>query len=100
MSRALLVMAYRQARGQQPDDAELAEFLAALASLCGGEYLYVPKLPQAEASDEDICRLRDSGLGYREIAAQLHCSQATIARALRQRSLLSISPYDGSANAA
>lgn len=96
MSRALLVMAYRRARGQQPDDAELTEFLAALASMCGGEYLYIPKRPQANAIDAEICRLRDSGLGYREIAARLRCSQATVARALRQRELLSISPYDGS----
>lgn len=100
MSRALLVMAYRRARGQQPNDAELTEFLAALAEMAGGEYLYIPKLPQSEATDEDICRLRDSGLGYRDIATQLHCSQATIARALRQRSLLSNSPYDSSAKAA
>lgn len=99
MSRALLVMAYRRARGQQPDDAELTEFLAALASMCGGEYLYIPKRPQANAIEEEICRLRDSGLGYREIAARLHCSQATIARALRRRKLLSISPYDSSGNA-
>lgn len=100
MSRALLVMAYAKATGQQPTDSECTEFLAALAELAGGEYLYVPKLPQAEASDEDICTMRDRGMGYRDIASALHCSQATVARALRQRTLLFNSPYEGSAEAA
>ena len=100
MSRSLLVIAFAQALGREPSPEEKAAYLAALAEVAGGEYLYVPKLPQTEASDEEICRLRDGGMGYREIALELHCSQATIARALRQRSLLSISPYAGSAEAA
>lgn len=100
MSRALLVIAFAQALGRQPTDQERTDFLAALAEQAGGEYLYIPKLAQAEADETEICRLRDGGASYREICTALHCSQTTVARALRQRSLLLISPYDSSAKAA
>lgn len=89
MSRALLVMAYAKARGQQPTDAECAEFLAALAELAGGEYLYVPKLPQSEPVDiERIQVLRSVGWSIRRIARDMKCSKSQVHRALSQ-----LSPY-------
>lgn len=100
MSRALLVMAYAKARGQQPTDAECAEFLAALAELAGGEYLYVPKLPQSQIDASEVWRLHRSGKSIREIADHLGCSTKPVWTILQQPELLPDSPYEGDRRAA
>lgn len=100
MSRALLMIALTQSFGRPPTDAERAEFLIALAGLAGGEYLYVPKLPQSEVNPEEVWRLRNEGMTIREIADELKCSRKPICRVLRQPILSPISPYEGDKEAA
>lgn len=89
VSRALLLLAYAKATGREPTDAECAEFLAALADLAGGEYLYIPKLPQSEPVDIDRVQvLRALGWSIRRIAKDVRCSKSQVHRALSQ-----LSPY-------
>ena len=89
MSRALLVMALAKTIGRPPTDAERSEYLAALASLAGGEYLYIPLLPQSIDVDKaEIHRLRSEGVSIRQIAKKVGCSKSHVHRALSQ-----FSPY-------
>jgi hypothetical protein len=79
MSRALLTMAFARALGRPPTDAERTEYLAALADLAGGEYLYVPKLRQSVEVDEvKIHTLRDEGTSIRKIARTVGCSKSHV----------------------
>ena len=89
MSRAVLVMALAKTLGRAPTDAERADYLAAMAELAGGEYLYVPKLPQSEPLNiERIQSLRREGWAIRRIAKEVRCSKSQVHRALSQ-----LSPY-------
>src|SRR5690606_13430584 len=97
---ALLVMAYAKARGRQPTDSECAEFLAALAELAGGEYLYVPKLPQSQIDASQVWALHRAGMSIRDIADGLKCSTKPVWTILQQPELLPDSPYEGDKQAA
>lgn len=89
MSRAILIMALAKGLGRPPTDAERSEFLAGLADLAGGEYLYVPKLPQSEPIDiVRIQQLRATQWSIRRIAKEMRCSKSQVHRALSQ-----LSPY-------
>lgn len=100
MSRALLVLAYAKATGREPTDAECAEFLAALAGLAGGEYLYIPKLPQSQIDASQVWALHKSGMSIRDIAGRLGCSTKPVWTILQQPELLPDSPYEGDKQAA
>lgn len=79
MSRAILTMAFAQALGRPPTDEERTEYLAALADLAGGEYLYVPKLRQSVEVDEaTIHNLRTEGASIRKIARKVGCSKSHV----------------------
>lgn len=79
MSRALLMMALAKTIGRPPTDAERTEYLAALASLAGGEYLYIPLLRQSVPVDEgEIHRLRSEGVSIRQIARKVGCSKSHV----------------------
>jgi DNA invertase Pin-like site-specific DNA recombinase len=89
MSRAVLMIALAKTLGRAPTDAERTEYLAAMAELAGGEYLYVPKLPQSHAVDmATIQRMRSDGWSIRRIAREVRCSKSQVHRALSQ-----LSPY-------
>jgi DNA invertase Pin-like site-specific DNA recombinase len=100
MSRALLLMAYADALGRQPTDQERAGFLCALAKVAGGEYLYVPKLPQSEVDASVVQALRAEGMSIRKIARKLGVSKSTVGRAIRQPQLSQFSPYEVDSEAA
>lgn len=100
MSRALLVIAFAQALGRQPTDQERTDFLAALAEQAGGEYLYIPKLPQSEVNADEVWKLRGEGKSVREIADRLGCSRSPVMRVLHQPTLSLVSPYEGDKEAA
>lgn len=79
MSRAILTMAFAKALGRAPTDSERAEYLAALADLAGGEYLYVPKLRQSVEVDEvRIHELRAQKMSIRKIAKTVRCSKSHV----------------------
>jgi Mor family transcriptional regulator len=79
MSKAILVMALTRTMGRSPTDAERAEYLAALADMAGGEYLYVPKLRQSVEVDEArIHELRGQGVSIRKIAREVRCSKSHV----------------------
>lgn len=79
MSRAILTMALAKTIGRAPTDAERADFLAAMAELAGGEYLYVPKLRQSIAVDEArIHAMRADGASIRRIARSVGCSKSHV----------------------
>lgn len=79
MSRALLVMALARTLGRTPSDVERTEYLAALADLAGGEYLYVPKLRQsAEIDEAAIHDMRAAGASIRKIARKVGCSKSHV----------------------
>ena len=89
MSRAILIMALAQTIGRAPTDQERAEYLAALATLAGGEYLYVPMLQQSAAVDAaSICEMHAAGQSIRRIARTVGCSKSNVHRILSQ-----FSPY-------
>ena len=89
MSRALLVMALARTMGRPPTDEERAEYLAALASLAGGEYLYIPMPRQPITGDrEEIMRLHIEGMSIRKIARKVGCSKSQIHNVLS-----TVSPY-------
>lgn len=89
MSRYCWLEALAGAIGRQPTDQERSDFLAALARISGGEYVYVPKLPQSEAVDiVRIQALRADGWSIRRIAKDVRCSKSQVHRALSQ-----LSPY-------
>ena len=89
MSRALLVMALAKTIGRPPTDAERTEYLAALASLAGGEYLYIPMLPQSIGVDAaHIHDMHKAGVSIRKIARSVGCSKSHVHRVLSQ-----FSPY-------
>jgi Mor family transcriptional regulator len=89
MSRALLVMALAKTIGRPPTDAERAEYLAALASLAGGEYLYIPMLRQSIAVDEALIhQLHNDGVSIRKIARKVGCSKSHVHNVLSK-----FSPY-------
>lgn len=100
MSRAILTMALARTFRRPPTDAERAEFLAALAELAGGEYLYVPKLPQSEVDPSEIVRLHALGMSARRIAKKLKVSKSAVGRAIRQPELSQLSPYERDSEAA
>lgn len=100
MSRALLVIAFAQALGREPTPQEKADYLAALAEVAGGEYLYVPKLPQSEVDAAEVWRRKRAGATIREIADAMQCSTKPIWRILQQPELFPISPYEGDREAA
>ena len=79
MSRAVLVMALAKTLGRAPTDAERTDYLAELAALAGGEYLYVPKLRQSIAVDEArIHAMRTDGASIRHIARVVGCSKSHV----------------------
>lgn len=79
MSRAVLIMALAKTIGRPPTDDERAEYLAALASLAGGEYLYVPKLRQSLQVDESrIHDMHAAGTSIRKIARAVGCSKSHV----------------------
>jgi DNA invertase Pin-like site-specific DNA recombinase len=89
MSRAILIMALAQTIGRPPTDEERAEYLAALAGLAGGEYLYIPVLQQAVAVDAArIYEMHSAGQSIRKIARVVGCSKSNVHRVLSQ-----FSPY-------
>lgn len=94
MSRGVLVMALARTLGRTPTDLERADFLASLADLAGGEYLYVPKLPQSEIDPTEIIKLRADGMSIRKIARRCRCSKSWVGKVLRQGELSTISPYE------
>lgn len=100
MSRALLVIAFAQALGRQPTDQERSDFLAALAGVAGGEYVYVPKLPQSELDASIVQALYREGLSIRKIARRLGVSKSAVGRAIRQPELSHLSPYEVDSEAA
>lgn len=100
MSRALLVIAFADALGRQPTEQEKCEFLAALAKVAGGEYVYVPKLEQSIVDPGEIVRMHGEGMSIRRIAKTLKCSKSTVGRALRQLELSHTSPYEVDTKAA
>lgn len=100
MSRALLIMAYAKAVGRDPTEAECAEFLAAIADLAGGEYLYVPKLDQSIVDPAEVIRLRGEGMSIRKIARKLGVSKSAVGRVFRQPQLSQVSPYGVDSEAA
>jgi len=79
MSRAVLMIALAKTLGRQPTDAERTEYLAAMAELAGGEYLYVPKLRQSLVVDEaKIHAMRAEGASIRRIARSVGCSKSHV----------------------
>jgi Mor family transcriptional regulator len=79
MSRAILLMALAKSMGRDPTDKERSEYLAALASMAGGEYLYVPKLRQSIAANEaEIHDMHDAGISIRKIARKVGCSKSHV----------------------
>lgn len=79
MSRAALVMALAKTIGRAPTDQERAQYLAELADLVGGEYIYIPKFGRdAREQEERIRRLRASGETIRSIAKSVGCSKSHV----------------------
>lgn len=95
MCRVEFMVALARAMGRPPTDEERTAFLAAMAEQSGGEYLYVPKLPQSVVDSAEVWRLRNSGLTIRQIARRLGCSAKPVWCVLQQPELLPISPYEG-----
>jgi len=102
VSRALLVIAFAQALGRHPTDQERTDFLAALAEQAGGEYLYIPKLPQSEVDPAQVLEMRKQGMSVRVIAEKLSISKSAVARIFHQQQLplSQVSPYEWDSNAA
>lgn len=72
-------MALAKTLGRSPTDAERTEYLAAMAELAGGEYLYIPKLRQSVAVDETrIHSMRGEGASIRRIARSVGCSKSHV----------------------
>ena len=79
MSRAVLIIALSKAFGRPPTDAERGAFLAEMAELAGGEYLYVPKLRQSLAIDEArVHAMHEGGASIRHIARVVGCSKSHV----------------------
>lgn len=93
MCRVEFMVALARAMGRPPTDEERTAFLAAMAEQSGGEYLYVPKLPQSEIDPTEILRLRADGMSIRKIARRCKCSKSWVGKVLRQGELSTISPY-------
>jgi Mor family transcriptional regulator len=72
-------MALAKTLGRQPSDAERTEYLAAMAELAGGEYLYIPKLRQSVHVDEArLHALHGEGASIRRIARSVGCSKSHV----------------------
>ena len=89
MCRNLFKEALIAFMGRHPTDDERAAFMAALSEAAGGQYVYIPKLPQPQPLDiERIQVLRAAGFSIRRIAKDVRCSKSQVHRALSQ-----LSPY-------
>ena len=89
MTRLAFFRGLAAALGRDPTDEERAAFLSVMANEVGGEYVYVPKLPQSQPIDiERIQVLRAAGFSIRRIAKDVRCSKSQVHRALSQ-----LSPY-------
>lgn len=79
MSRAALVIALAKTMGRPPTDEERAQYLAELADLVGGEYVYIPKLDRdTRTQNAQIQAMRSHGETIRAIARKLQCSKSHV----------------------
>lgn len=89
MSRMVWIAALSSALGRPPTDEERTKYLASLAEVSGGEYVYVPKLRQSVAVDEArIHDMRRQGASLRKIARSVGCSKSHVRDVLSK-----FSPY-------
>jgi len=100
MSRFVWVDAFKTVMGREPTQSEKDAFLAALAVHAGGEYVYIPKLPQSQVDPCEVLRLRIEGMSIRKIARKVGISKSQVSRFLKQGELSQLSPYGVDAEAA